>query len=594
MNGTLTFDEMAEALSLDYECVFFVDVADDSYSTYSFANYQGVSLGSTSNFWEDTRAILLKVIHADDRDRFLEAFDKSKILPVVDGGAPYLIKYRVVVNNVSIWYSLKVVSIRSKKKKFLICGITNINKQESEQIDLEQKASKSKTYSQIVMALASRYNVLCMVTLDTDHFILYRGVHLLDENVNGFEGEDFFNMLPKDLEKVVFEDDLKVVLGAFNKEDLLKELDGFGLYSLVFRVKSPEGPKYMNVEMLYADKNHVVISVSDIDKYVRREQELNAKASKGEVYGRIVMALADRYDALYMVDLETNHYAQYKSERVFSELSIALEGEDFFNQLQKDVPQVVFKDDVALVQAALTREVLLRELDDHNVFTLTYRLKSANGPLYVSLVAVYSDRAHVVISITNIDAQVRRELEIKEALGLAIEKSRRDDLTGIRNKNAYGEFERDMNEQISMGEAPQFAIAICDVNGLKLVNDTQGHKAGDEYIKTASRLVCETFKRSPVFRVGGDEFVAVLQGIDYDKREELEKELAEVIKHNAEVGEIVMACGVAAYDSTQDKTVASVFERADALMYKNKIALKGGRDEIINTIIRTIGARTMV
>lgn len=69
-------------------------------------------------------------------------------------------------------------------------------------------------------------------------------------------------------------------------------------------------------------------------------------------------------------------------------------------------------------------------------------MNSPAGPQYVNLVAVYADKNHVVISVTNVDVQVRREQKIREEANLEFEKSRRDDLTGIKNKNAYGEFER--------------------------------------------------------------------------------------------------------------------------------------------------------
>ena len=126
-------------------------------------------------------------------------------------------------------------------------------------------------------------------------------------------------------------------------------------------------------------RDYLIIGVTNIDKQERESLALKQKASKSELYGQIVMALAERYDALYMVDLETNHYVQYKSERVFCELSIALEGDDFFNQLKKDALSVIYKDDIPLLTAALERSVLLKELDDHGVFTFTYRLNSPDA-----------------------------------------------------------------------------------------------------------------------------------------------------------------------------------------------------------------------
>ena len=148
-----------------------------------------------------------------------------------------------------------------------------------------------------------------------------------------------------------------------------------------------------------------------------------------------------------------------------------------------------------------------------------------------------------------------------------------------------------MDQQIKCGKDIEFAIALCDVNGLKTVNDTHGHKTGDMYIREAAKLICETFKHSPVFRVGGDEFVVVLRGSDFSNREELSQKFYETVKRNAEDDKVVVACGIAVYDKAHDKNTAAIFERADAMMYRNKMSLKGGRDEIINTIIRTIGAR---
>ena len=60
-----------------------------------------------------------------------------------------------------------------------------------------------------------------------------------------------------------------------------------------------------------------------------------------------------------------------------------------------------------------------------------------------------------------------------------------------------------------------FALVILDVNDLKKVNDIQGHKAGDQYIRNACKLICGNFKRSPVFRIGGDEYAVVVDGDDY-------------------------------------------------------------------------------
>ena len=83
---------------------------------------------------------------------------------------------------------------------------------------------------------------------------------------------------------------------------------------------------------------------------------------------------------------------------------------------------------------------------------------------------------------------------------------------------------------IAGGAAGPFAIVVCDLNGLKFVNDTLGHKAGDERLKQASKVICDVFSHSPVFRNGGDEFVAYLSGRDYDDRQKLMDKEKQLLK----------------------------------------------------------------
>ena len=120
-----------------------------------------------------------------------------------------------------------------------------------------------------------------------------------------------------------------------------------------------------------------------------------------------------------------------------------------------------------------------------------------------------------------LEEALRREKAHQRELGSARQAARTDPLTHVKNKLAYQDAEAAMEESIRRGERPAFALAIFDLNGLKYVNDTRGHEAGDEYIRDGCRQICVHFKHSPVFRIGGDEFAALLTGADYESRAEL-------------------------------------------------------------------------
>jgi len=150
----------------------------------------------------------------------------------------------------------------------------------------------------------------------------------------------------------------------------------------------------------------------------------------------------------------------------------------------------------------------------------------------------------------------------------------KDSLTGVKSKHAYVEAERDIAQQIYDGTVDPFAIVVCDVNGLKHINDTLGHKAGDTYICSASDLICDYFKRSPVFRIGGDEFAIILQGQDYENRHTILAALNEQIERNLGTNKVVASLGMAHYRRNEDNTFHAVFTRADGRMYERKKQLK--------------------
>ena len=177
------------------------------------------------------------------------------------------------------------------------------------------------------------------------------------------------------------------------------------------------------------------------------------------------------------------------------------------------------------------------------------------------------------VLLNNYALMSRRARESEEQLGKARDIANTDPLTGVKSKHAWMEKEAEADGMIRAGEAGAFAVVVCDVNGLKHINDTKGHKAGDRCIQEACRMICEIFKHSPVYRTGGDEFVVYLSGRDYRIREELLRELHERSVSHIGTEEAVVSGGMSGY-RREDKDVHAVFERADARMYEEKQALK--------------------
>ena len=92
--------------------------------------------------------------------------------------------------------------------------------------------------------------------------------------------------------------------------------------------------------------------------------------------------------------------------------------------------------------------------------------------------------------------------------------SNKDSLTGVGNSAAFENAIQKLEAEIEVAKNQEIGIFLCDINNLSRINDKKGWEAGNEAIISLGKLVCETFKHSPVFRTGDDEFTAILQGQD--------------------------------------------------------------------------------
>ncbi len=179
------------------------------------------------------------------------------------------------------------------------------------------------------------------------------------------------------------------------------------------------------------------------------------------------------------------------------------------------------------------------------------------------------------IMVSNFTYVRKREEESYQRLGQVQSVAYTDPLTGVKSKHAFVDWEQKLEARIGEREdGLEFAIVVLDVNGLKHVNDTLGHKAGDRYIKAACKLICRIFDHSPVFRIGGDEFAVILERNDYQNRDELVRQFRTEVEENIRTGDVVISEGVSLFDATTDGNVQVVFERADNLMYERKMQLK--------------------
>ena len=175
--------------------------------------------------------------------------------------------------------------------------------------------------------------------------------------------------------------------------------------------------------------------------------------------------------------------------------------------------------------------------------------------------------------------QAENDIKDKDAqIGQISQDAYRDSLTSVGSKAAYVKKVEEINAGLRDGMS-DIAIVMVDMNNLKRINDEYGHEYGDLYIKGCCKMVCDCFGHSPVYRIGGDEFVVFLSGRDYENRRRLVKSLRDAflaaykdtgrspwLRYSAALGLAELA--------PEDGVFEALFKRADQVMYEEKKAFK--------------------
>ena len=296
-----------------------------------------------------------------------------------------------------------------------------------------------------------------------------------------------------------------------------------------------------------------------------------------EALSQMGLALVNHFACVYYVDIETGSYSEYVYTEAMDKAGLPKSGEDYFADFNTYASRWIHPKDLEFMLRFHNKTDILKKLFRDRTDSLAYRMIIHGCIEHVRLIYIMcEDNKHIICCFENIEEEFRAKKEQEQDLRSAKLMARLDELTGVRNKNAFKEYISSIDEKLEGGmDQEPFAIVMCDVNDLKLINDTRGHSFGDEAIRRASRMVCGVFAHSPVFRVGGDEFAVVLKDRDYEERENLFSRLKEesLANKRSRSGPVV-ACGKAEYDPEKDKKVNDVYERADEQMYIVKKEMK--------------------
>ena len=283
-------------------------------------------------------------------------------------------------------------------------------------------------------------------------------------------------------------------------------------------------------------------------------------------------SMAAIYRCLNVIDFDKKSFVEYGQRKVNNE----------YKKKELDLQKIMWRDIVPRICEA-HREAI-KEFTDFS--TLNERMKGSNM-IYIELINVEKkwyqlsfirigkEEKHlkkVLFTSIDIDDSKRKEREL-------ILLSNTDQLTHLYNRNAYEAYLK----EVEVNGIPDDLIYVgFDLNGLKAVNDTFGHDAGDELIIKMAEYLTESFADyGRVYRIGGDEFVVILQAAQEEYRKMISKlKKLQENYHNSFVSELSCSIGMASAKEDIGKSMVEIRKIADQRMYecKREYYKKNGKD----------------
>ena len=214
--------------------------------------------------------------------------------------------------------------------------------------------------------------------------------------------------------------------------------------------------------------------------------------------------------------------------------------------------QHIFPLDIAL---AAIKKIGLAIRND-SIEQLEYKLLVNNEFEYYEARFVKYTVDTVLVIIRDVTENIRLKIELETI-------RTHDKLTGAFNRNYFEEYIKHIARK-------NYSIMVCDIDGLKFINDSKGHLVGDELIRIASRIIKNNLAaEDKLFRFGGDEFVVFSPN---DKMAKLYKDIKSALtKFNEKEHGFFLSISIGWGQVGEDGDVAKAFEAADHNMYKEKL-----------------------
>ncbi len=185
------------------------------------------------------------MIYVDDHEKFLQTFSKENVLKAIEEQGAFHSTYRLMLNGAPVYATLKAVRM-SDDETHIIIGVNNVDAQMRQQEAIERLQEETITYSRI-SALMGNFIAIYTVDPETGAFMEYSATEEFERLQTSKAGTDFFEMSRREIERVIYPEDLAHFRAGFSKEKVMEATKNGGIYKLHYRLMINGEPVMMTL-----------------------------------------------------------------------------------------------------------------------------------------------------------------------------------------------------------------------------------------------------------------------------------------------------------------------------------------------------------
>ena len=303
------FSEIANALSVEYENIYYVNLKDDSYDEFnqagSFVKLKLVTTGQ--NFFEECAKNINKIVYPQDAERMKTVLRRENLLTQLTGDKSFSMEYRLIVNGEPQYYRLKALWSKAADDHIII-AVANIN---SEVIAREEHKRDVERNFEIINVLASEYTSVYYIDLEADTFMPYT-VTAYAESMYGkllLNEHCYSKVFKMYVDGFVYELDKKMVLEAGSIEKIKKQLTTQKTFITQYRKYENGGTRYSEMKFVkVGDENEVPKAV--VLGFADKDNEILRRYVDSKLY--------EDYFGVYYVNLEDNTTRSVRESTVYA------------------------------------------------------------------------------------------------------------------------------------------------------------------------------------------------------------------------------------------------------------------------------------